>query len=153
MSFSRPQRRRNVIHRRDGRPWSGRGWMNTECRVLRNNQRSRREVFLFKPESMAFCPPIAQVQNMRLLFRFKQMSGGTMKKRIQQHESPLSRSLRDCRIAGNSERRRRPSKASGLTQEGDGEAVTFPPIRMSASRAVCTMCFSSFYVLLSAKFP
>ena len=41
------------------------------------------------------------------------------KQHLKKHKPPLSRGLRDCRLAGNNERRVRPSKASSLTLEGD----------------------------------
>ena len=44
---------------------------------------------------------------------------------ILQHKPPLARSLRDCRLAGNNERRLRLSKTSNSTPEGDGGDITF----------------------------
>ena len=44
---------------------------------------------------------------------------------VLQHKPPFARSLRDCRLAGNNERRLGLSKASNLTPEGDGEDITF----------------------------
>ena len=143
-----------MIYRRDGRPRSVWGCMNRECRVLRCNQISTKELFLFKPQSIAFCTLVAQVRKKSgLLFSSKQTSVLTTRKQLQQHESPLARSLRDCRLADNSERRRRPSKASSLIRKGDDEAVTFPSRRMPVSCTVYPYVFLlCFPVLLVCKF-
>ena len=103
---------------------------------------------------MAFGTLIAQgLRNRRKTHPSKDTSGQTPKKQLQKHKSPLARSLRNCRLANNSEGRHQPSKASSLTRAGDGETVTFPPRRMAVSCAVCAMCLFVFFIfLLSSKF-
>ena len=77
--------------------------------------------FLFKPVSMVSCTFVKE--NIRLLFCFKQTSERTTKQHLQKHKPPLARSLRYCRLAGNKDRRLRPSKARSLTLEDAGEPL------------------------------
>ena len=110
-------------------------------------------VFSFQVSVDGFLHVITQVRNRSgLLFYFKKTSGSTTRQPLLQPKPLLPCSLRDCRLAGISERRHRPSKASGLTLESDGEAATFPSRLMPVSCAVCAMCFLAFSVCLSAKY-
>ena len=67
-------RRRIMICRNDSCLRPVRGWTNPKCRILKFNKQSRREVFLFKPASMALCTLIASWTRTQLS-HFKQTSG------------------------------------------------------------------------------
>ena len=110
--------------------------MNSEYRAPRLNQQREKEFSLFKSVSMVFCT-FAQVRNREQLFCFEQTLERTTKQQLQNRKPQLARSLRACRLAGNNEIQLQPSKASSLTLEGDGEAITFPSGWMSFS-----LCFS-----------
>ena len=89
------------------------------------SQSTEREEIFPSQASLDVFLHVSCIRNRRLLFCFKQTSERTTKQQLQNYKPPLARSLRDCRLAGNNERRLRPSKASSLTLEGEGGAITF----------------------------
>ena len=127
--------------------------MDPEDCALRFNQREAKEFFLFKSVSLISCT-FAQVRSRRILFCFKQTPERTTKQPLQEHKPPLARSLRDCRLAGDNERRLRPSEANSLTPEGDGGAITFSYDGCLFRLAfLCVSCFLCFSVFSFAIFP
>ena len=102
-------------------------------------QTEQEGTFLFKPVSMAFC--VLTVQGSRKIHHLKHTPGQIPKQL--QYKSPLTRSLRNCRGAGNSEGSHRRSK-QGICP---GRVIDDP--LLSASRRLFRALYALYFFYFS----